>query len=44
MSDRTKSVHFNDNVIIIEYNINDRIYEKPNIFYKLFKYMSRLLK
>jgi hypothetical protein len=37
-------VRFNDNVIVIEYDTNERIYKKPSIMNKILKLLMRFLK
>lgn len=44
MNEPKRSVRFNDNVIIIEYNANERIHKKPSIMNKILKNIMRLLK
>jgi hypothetical protein len=39
-----KAVHFDENIIVIEYNSNERIYKKPTIMNKVLKIIMRVLK
>lgn len=37
-------VQFDDNIIIIEYYADERIYKRPNFMNKFFKFIMRFLK
>ena len=44
MNGTQKSVHFDDNVIIIYYKPNEQIVKKKNIFKKLLQKLSKIWK
>lgn len=39
-----KTVHFNDEIIVIEYDVNDRISKKDNFLKHLIKIITNFLK
>ena len=39
-----KTVHFNDEIIVIEYDVNDRISKKDNFLKRLIKIVTNFLK
>jgi hypothetical protein len=44
MNELHKTVHFNDEVIIIEYDVNDRICKKDNFLKQIIKTVTNFFK
>lgn len=44
MNETQKTVHFNEEVIIIEYDVNDRICKKDNILKRILQYITLFIK
>jgi hypothetical protein len=44
MNTTQKSVRFDENIVVIEFNSNERIYKKPTIMNKILKIIMRVLK